>query len=331
MIFYNVFSGLLTGATKDAYVRNLGDRVFNSLHSYWYLRDCNDEKLLEGFSLTKGKIMIDSGAFTAYADASMKRGKSEAEASKGTVDIDQYIENYINWINKWDKYVTVFGQMDVIPVPGSSRADKEECCKKTWDNFLYMYSKLNNPQKLLYTFHCGEDFKWLKQALEFRDNQGRKLDYIAIGGLVGKTTKVRDDFLDRVFKIIKTSSNPDVKVHGFGVSSIKLWRKYPFESCDSFTPGTNANHGYSYKPKGGTYRAPDYKKIYKPKGRNKQEQEEIDRLEALKSEEQKQAESEFRTNEKVKLLISNIEYWTNLGNSIEKPKFNPNRGLFKNL
>lgn len=57
-----------------------------------------------------------------------------------------------------------------------------------------MYNRLNNPQKLLYTFHVGEPFEYLKQAMEFRDSQGRPLDYIALGGLVGKTTKIRDAF-----------------------------------------------------------------------------------------------------------------------------------------
>ena len=69
MKFYNVFSGFLTGATREAYMRNIGDRVFNSLHSYWYLKDCDDQKIIDGFAITKGNIMIDSGAFTAYADA----------------------------------------------------------------------------------------------------------------------------------------------------------------------------------------------------------------------------------------------------------------------
>ena len=310
MKFYNVFSGHLTGKMREYYMKNLNGRIFNSLHSYWYFKSLPDEKILEAFEITNGLIMIDSGAFTAW-----------------TKDIQFDVDAYIEWINKWDKYVTTFGQIDVIPVVGSDRATVEDCCKRTWENYLYMTARMNSPKKLLYTFHCGEDFKWLKQALEYRDANGQPMEYMALGGLVGKSTKIRTAFLDEAFKIIKESSNPNIKVHGFGVSSEKLWRKYPFESCDSFTPGMNANHGFCYD-QFGSYRADDYQKIFKPKGKTPEEQAEIDAIEAAKSEEQLQLESDARVDEKTKLLISNIEHWTNLANSIQKSTKTFKTGLF---
>lgn len=324
MIFYNVFSGFLTGSSREAYMRNLGDNKFNSLHSYWYLQNYNDEKMLEGFAITKGNIMIDSGAFTAYADAKMKRQKEDdAKKNKKSFDINEYIENYINWINKWDKYVTVFGQMDVIPVEAKTAKEYDECCQRTWQNYLYMTSRMNSPKKLLYTFHFGEDFKWLKQAMEYRFPNGEPMDYIALGGLVGRSVKERREFLENCFKIIKSSSNPNVKVHGFGVSSQKLWRDYPFTSCDSFTPGMNANHGFTYDEHG-AFREEDYQRIYKPEAPKVQKSllkgEEIKQPsnyipEDQKSEEQLKEESLYRNNEKAIMLINNIKYWTDLANN----------------
>jgi hypothetical protein len=310
MKFYNVFSGNLSGKFREYYIKNLGDKKFNSLHSYWYFKSLTDDKILDAFSITKGSIMIDSGAFTAWSK---------------NINID--VDEYINWINKWDKYVTLFGQIDVIPLPTMSKDEKAKCAKDTWDNFLYMYNRLNNPQKLLYTFHVGEPFEYLKQAMEFRDSQGRPLDYIALGGLVGKTTKIRDAFLTEAFNIIKTSSNPNVKVHGFGVSSEKMWRKYPFESCDSFTPGMNANHGFQCT-EFGSYRSDDYNKIFKPRGRNPMEQAELDAIEQSKDDELLEEENNFRNDEKTKLLISNIEYWDNLANSINNQNYNVKKSLF---
>lgn len=332
MIFYNVFSGHLTGKFREYYVKNLGDRKFNSLHSYWYFRNLPDEKVKEAFEITKGNIMIDSGAFTAYADDNMKRTKIDTkEQKKGKkkkeFNINEYIEDYINWINKWDSYVTCFGQMDVIPAGIIDENKIEECCQKTWENYLYMTSKMNNPKKLLYTIHCGEKLKWLKQALEYRFPDGSPMEYIAIGGLVGKSTKIRTQFLDECFRMIKASSNPNIKVHGFGVSSDKVWRKYPFESCDSFTPGMNANQGFTCE-KGTTYRAPDYDLMFKPKGSTKEEQEELDRLEALKDPETLERENNDRVDRKTRLLIHNIEYWTNLGNEIKKTDNSFKTGLF---
>ena len=66
MKFYNVLSGTLSGKTREAYIRNIENRVFNSIHSYCYLRGYDDEKIIDAFKLTKGNIMIDSGAFTAW-------------------------------------------------------------------------------------------------------------------------------------------------------------------------------------------------------------------------------------------------------------------------
>lgn len=303
MKFYNVFSGNLSGKFREFYVKNQGDKVFNCLHSYWYFKGLPDEKILEAFEVTKGNIMIDSGAFTAW-----------------TKDIEIDVDEYIKFINKWDKYVTLFGQIDVIPAKGSTTAERNECCKKTWENFLYMYERLNNPQKLLYTYHCGEPIEWLQQALEWRDSQGRKLDYIAIGGLVGRSTTLRDEFLTQAFTTIKASSNPNVKVHGFGVTSMKIWKKFPFESCDSFTPGMNANHGFGYNEKG-AYRAPDYDKIFKPRGKTEEEQAELDRIEKEKDAITLEAESDARTDEKTKLLVANIEYWTKKAEKVKKPEW----------
>lgn len=326
MKFYNVFSGFLTGATREAYIRNIGDRVFNSLHSYWYLKDCDDQKIIDGFAITKGNIMIDSGAFTAYADAKMKRQKENSGRQKPQLDIDKYIEDYINWINKWDSYVTVFGQMDVIPVEARTKQEYDECCQRTWQNYLYMTERMNHPEKLLYTFHFGEPYEWLEKALKHKLPNGKPMEYMAIGGLVGVPTKERRAFLDECFRIISNSEVPNIKVHGFGVSSQKVWKEFPFESCDSFTPGMNANHGFVCSDKG-AYREEGYKSIYKPRDEDKKRElnkllppkEDPDHVyEADKSEEQLKEEALIRTDEKAKLLIRNIEYWNDLANSIPK-------------
>lgn len=296
MKFYNVFSGALSGQTREAYVRNIGDRVFNSLHSYWYFMKLSDEKIRDAFKLTKGNIMIDSGAFTAWSK-----------------DINLDPDKYLEWINKWDKYVTLFGQIDVIPPKSANRQQVEECCKKTWDNYLYMRERMKSPEKLLYTFHYGEDFKWLKQALEYRDGAGKPIEYMALGGLVGRSTKQRIAFLDKCFNIIQNSSNPNIKVHGFGVSSEKLWRRYPFESCDSFTPGMATNYA---SEKESWYKFDDYERIFKPRGWSRQV--DLDTTRQAEAECKRLERANKRIDDKAKLLIKNIEYWNDLANSINR-------------
>ena len=67
---------------------------------------------------------------------------------------------------------------------GLSAKDFEESARKTWENFLYMYPKMKYPERMLYTYHTGEPLKYLRQALEWKDENGKQLEYIALGGVV---------------------------------------------------------------------------------------------------------------------------------------------------
>lgn len=168
-----------------------------------------------------GKLFIDSGAFSAWT-----QGK--------VIDVDEYI----SWINARADYIDLYGQIDAIP--GDRNSGKvpsgEEvriAAQKTWENYLYMRPKMKKPEGLLYTFHVGEPIEFLKQALEWRDDTGNPIPYIALGGMVGKPADVRDRFLEQCFEVIKKSSNPNVKVHAFGMTDRNLLSKYPITSADS--------------------------------------------------------------------------------------------------
>lgn len=155
------------------------------------------------------KTFIDSGAYSA--------------STKGLkINVDDYIE----FVNQYDDHIVLFCCWDCIPVPG---VDPEYSASETWKNYLYMRERVKSPDKLLYVWHCGEDTKWLKQALDFEP----KLGYMALGGLVGKSPKQRDACMKQCFDTIKESKNPDIMVHAFGMSNRKLLDKYPFSSADS--------------------------------------------------------------------------------------------------
>ena len=168
----------------------------------------------------KCKLFIDSGAFSAWT-----KGKQ----------ID--VEEYIDFINKNSDYITVAASVDKIP--GEARtahvASPEEVAKAaeaTWNNFLYMRSKIKDKSKLLYTFHTGEPWHFLEQALAYKDEYG-KIEYIAFGGLVGKNKDIQKAFIDKAFEIVKNSPNPNIKVHGFGLTRLGYLEQYPFYSADS--------------------------------------------------------------------------------------------------
>lgn len=176
------------------------------------------------------KLFIDSGAFSAWT-----KGKQ--------IDVNEYIA----WINERAEYIDLFGQIDVIPgdiIKGSTPEQVVEAAEKTWENYMYMRARVTKPESLLYTFHVGEPYSYLAKALEWRDEKGNLIPYIALGGMVGKPMPVKRMFLDTCFSIIKKSSNPNVKVHAFGMTSFDLLQAYPITSADSTSwimTGANGN------------------------------------------------------------------------------------------
>ena len=153
-----------------------------------------------------GVTFIDSGAFSA-----MTQG---AEIN---------VDDYINFLNEYDEGVEICCQWDTIPVG----VEPEVASQQTWDNYWYMRERLKSPEKLLYVFHEGEDYKWLEKAL-----QHDEITYIALGGVAKKPFKIRDKFFETCFEII-SKVKPTVKTHAFGMTNRKLLEKYPFTSADS--------------------------------------------------------------------------------------------------
>lgn len=184
----------------------------------------------------KGKLFIDSGAFTAW--------------TKGTyINVD----DYVYFLNDRVQYIDLFGQLDCIP--GNIRqkptqAQVLDAAVKTWKNYLYMRDAVLNKDGLLYTFHVGEPIWCLRRALEWRDENGQPLKYIAFGGMVGKPKDVQKNFLSLCFDIIKSSSNPNVKIHAFGMTVRKTLVQYPVTSADSSSWIQSGHNGAIYTPWG---------------------------------------------------------------------------------
>ena len=142
------------------------------------------------------KIILDSGAFSAFT-----RKK----------DID--IEEYIDFIKENERFLESYINLDVI---GSA--------EKSWENQKYLESRGLNP---LPVFHHSDDFKWLDKCLEY--------DHFCLGGIADTPTNAkRVPFLDKCFRAICDKDGiPKSKIHGLGVTSPSLLRRYPFYSVDS--------------------------------------------------------------------------------------------------
>lgn len=166
-------------------------------------------------------LFIDSGAFSIHT-------------GNATTTADEYIE----YLNSIDEYIDVFAQLDKIPgtfQQPKTPEDYVESARLSWENFLYMRERVKSPHKLMPVFHYGESFEHLKEMLEWRDENGEHLDYIGLSPAndVGQSSK--DIYLQNCADIIKASSNPDVKTHLYGCTSLDALSKYPCYSADSIS------------------------------------------------------------------------------------------------
>lgn len=165
---------------------------------------------------TKNKVdlFLDSGAFSAWSQGA---------------EID--IQEYIQFIKEHQDVIDVYANLDVI---GDA--------KGTYENQRIMEEVGLSP---LPVFHYKEDEKWLERYLK------RGYDYIALGGLVTDESTSIHKWLDYIFEEYITDSNgmPVVKVHGFGLTSLKLMLRFPWYSVDSTSWVTTGRMGAIYVPR----------------------------------------------------------------------------------
>lgn len=162
----------------------------------------------------KLNIFLDSGAFSAY-----------------TKGVEIKLDDYIAFIKKYMKYITVYANLDVI---GDAEA--------TLKNQKLMEKAGLKP---LPTYHFGEDIKYLEYYL-------KHYDYIALGGIAVKRTKgALVAWLDQCFDRIcpAPERTPRIKVHGFGITAVGVMLRYPWYSVDSTAWIKSSRMGMIYIPR----------------------------------------------------------------------------------
>ena len=185
----------------------------------------------------KSKLFIDSGAYTAY-----------------TKGISISVDDYIDYLNSISEKCEIFAQLDTIPGQmgrPKTLAERLSAPKLSWENYLYMRSRLKEPKKLIPIFHQGEDYKWLWNMLEWVDENNEHIPYIGISPAVD--VPGLEYFLTKSFSIISMSSNPTVKTHAFGMTQLKMLELYPYTSADSTSWKLSAAMGSIYTPWGTIY------------------------------------------------------------------------------
>ena len=170
-------------------------RTVRILVSFHYFKDADMEAMTRLFEDREVDWFADSGAFSAHTLGQ-------------TIDPEEYMQ----WVEKWSHVFTAVSAPDVIGDYVASRQATRVM--------------LDRVQSLpvLPVYHVGEPPALLEEYLEWAP-------YIALGGMV-PLTKQRDllkRWLDATFGMIPYST----RVHGFGMTTWEIVKRYPWYSVDS--------------------------------------------------------------------------------------------------
>ena len=175
-------------------------------------------------------LFIDSGAYSVHSQGFEK-------VSKGRFNtFEEMVDEYIDYVNSFDDKIIAIAQFDHIPgvfKQPKKPQDYVESAELSWENFLYMYPKMKSPEKLIVVFHEGESFEHLDRMLNWKDPNGNPLPYIGISPSNDRGVAEKDVYLKEVYEHIAKSSNPNVKTHLFGYTSLPGLPKFPWYSVDS--------------------------------------------------------------------------------------------------
>ena len=167
---------------------------------------------------TRPSVFLDSGSYTLHtkeAKAYAEKHQTSESAYYDTADFFQYMDDYLRFIKQYEDPIDLYSNLDVIGNPDLSLR-----------NFTYMREEGLKPVPVL---HYGTT-QWELEGMVYDS------DNLALGGLVGHTHKDGfEEWITDCFREIKEfrEMGYPCRVHGFGLTSFELMRKYPWDSVDS--------------------------------------------------------------------------------------------------
>ena len=186
------------------------EQVRYILESYHYVHKQSKVDMMREDGV---RVFLDSGAFSAFF---------------GGVEID--LAAYCDYIHRNHDIIEVASVLDGIGDP-----------LKTYNNQAAMEKRGTRP---LPCFHYGEDPEYLKFYVD-------KYEHITLGGMVPISTPQLQLWLDEIWDKYLTDSagRPRLRVHGFGMTSLPLMKRYPWYSVDSSSWVQIANFGNILMPR----------------------------------------------------------------------------------
>jgi hypothetical protein len=167
------------------------------LESFYSLK--NEKTLKRILQYPKENFLLDSGAFTFMNNC------------KGKVNFDEYLDKYIEFINKYD--IKYFFELDVDVIVGYEKVKQ-----------LRKRLERETNKKCIPVWHKS-------RGLDDFIAMCKEYDYVSIGGIVVKEIEKKDWV---VFpKLIEIAHKYNCKIHGLGFTATKELHKYHFDSVDS--------------------------------------------------------------------------------------------------
>lgn len=162
-------------------------------------------------------FLLDSGAFTFMNN------------TKKNVDWKEYIDSYINFINKYD--VKQFFELDIDCIVGYENVLK-----------IRRYIEQKTQKRCIPVWHKSRGIdEFIKMCDEY--------DYVAIGGIVTKEITRQQH---KYFKwFIDEAHKRGCKIHGLGYTDMKDVAQYRFDTVDSTTWLIGAKFGNIIEIKNG--------------------------------------------------------------------------------
>lgn len=202
----------------------------NILESFFALRN---QTAFTDIIAKEDSLLLDSGAFSFLSQRNVK------------VDFDKYLEEYAEFINKYD--IKHFFELDIDSIVGLKETERLRA----------KLERLTNKQPILV---------WHKtRGKQYFIDMCKNYPYIAIGGIVHK--EINKSEYEKAFPwFIDTAHENNAKIHGLGYTSVNL-KRIAFDSVDStaWIFGHKGGYLYYFDQKEGMM-----KKIKKPKEKKEQ-------------------------------------------------------------
>lgn len=168
------------------------------LESYHYLKE--SKQAPDYFRSIKKTLFLDSGAFSMF-----------------TQKIQVNLGEFADYIKLNKDIIHIASNLDEI-----GRGKEQQ----TWNNQKAL-EKMG--VKIQPVHHARDADQWLLKYM------AEGYDYIFLGGMVPETTKYLAGWLDHIWSkyLTKKDGSAKIKVHGFGLTTLELIKRYPWYSVDS--------------------------------------------------------------------------------------------------